>query len=289
MIDQKNNPTEKRDYRIRTYTEGDEKKIIEMHPSMQAIDRDRGLGIEYWTWRNKLSPYFDPSLIVVAEENREVLGFAHAQVRDLKISRLLTVRATQPADLFVRPEHRRRGIATEITSVLRKNLREKGAILLLGVTSPLTYSQFYSKREGDKAFTIPGYLCCKIMYQKKLNCASFMRKALLINKVLGERPEMRKELMKLNLNVLFRLKGFPPFVLEISRGKFSIKEGEPVYKPNVVVTASRLSSSTKMLTLVKLFFSGDVKVRGLLRNSTSLYKCFKILRKVNRVLHQSVY
>jgi len=280
---------EKRNYRIRTYREGDEEKIVEMHPSMRAIDRDRELGIEYWTWRNKLSPYFDPSLIVVAEENGKVIGCGHAQVRNLRISQSLTIRATQPADLFIRPEHRRRGIATELTSVVRKNVRERGAIVLFGVTSPLTFSQFYSKRSIDPVFMIPRYLYCKTSYIKKLNCASFERKALLINKILSERPEIRNELIKLNLTMLFRLKGFPPFVLEISQGIVSIKEGEPVYKPNVVVTASRLSSSTKMLTLIKMFFSGDVKVRGLLRNSTSLYKCFKILQKANRILHQSVY
>jgi predicted N-acetyltransferase YhbS len=279
----------KRNYRIRTYREGDEKKIVEMLPSMRVIDRDRELGIEYWTWKNKLSPYFDPSLIVVAEENKEVIGCAHAQVKNLKISDRLIIRATQPADLFIRPEHRRRGVATEITSVLRKNLRKRGAIALFGVASPLTHKTFYSKRKGDKVFRIPGYLYHKTIYVRKLNCASFRRRASLINKALQEHHEIRDELMKLNLTVLFRLKGFPPFVLEVSGGKVAIKEGQPIYKPNVVITASRLSSPAKILTLIKMFFSGDVKVKGLLRNFLSLYRCFKILRKVNRILHQNKY
>jgi len=285
MTHQRKNLAGKRNYRIRTYREGDEEEIVEMHPSLRAIDRDRELGIEYWTWRNKLSPYFDPSLILVAEENGKAIGCGHAHVRNLRISRSLTIKATQPADLFVRPEHRRRGIATELTRVARKNLREKGAIVLFGVTSPLTYSQFYSKREGDKAFTIPKNLQCKTAYIKKLNCESFKRKALLINNTLQEHREIRNELTKLNLNVLFRLKGFPPFILEISQGKVSIKEGEPIYKPHVVVTTSGLSSSTKMSTMIKMFLSGDAKVKGLLRNFIGLYKCFKILRKVNRILH----
>ena len=278
-----------RSYRIRTYKDGDGKKIAEMLPGMRAIDRDRQLGFEYWTWLNKLSPFFDPSLIVVAEENKEVVGCAHAQVRNLKISQLLTIRATQPSDLFIRPEHRRRGIATELTRVLRKNLRERNAIVLLGVASPLIHKQFYSKQKGDKVFQIPSHLYCKTAYIKKLNCASLKRKASLINKTLQEHHEIRNELQRLNLTVLFRLKGFPPFVLEVSQGKVSIKEGEPIYKPNVAITASRLSSPAKILTAIKMIFSGDVKVRGLLRNSVSLYKCFRILRKVNRILHQRAY
>lgn len=276
--------TRQRSYRIRTYREGDEEEIAAMLPKVRSIERDRGLGIEYWTWLNKLSPYFDPFLIHIAEENGEVIGCGHAQLRNIRISPSLTIKATQGADLYIKPEHRRRGIATELTRVGRKMQRERGAIAFFGVSSPLTVSQFHSKRKGLKPFTIPKRLYTKTMYIKKLNCDSFQRKASVINQILQEHPEIRNELTKVDLSVLLRLKGYPPFVLEVSEGKVSIREGKPEYQSNVVVTASKSSSSTK--TLIKMFLSGDIKVKGLIRNLVSLYRCFKVLRKIKKIPRQ---
>jgi hypothetical protein len=54
---------EKRTYRIRTYKTGDEEQIAAIHPSMHAIHNDRDLGVEYWTWKNKLSPKLLKQLI----------------------------------------------------------------------------------------------------------------------------------------------------------------------------------------------------------------------------------
>jgi len=280
MIPQRKNPQEEGNFIVRTYKEHDEDQIVEMHPTMRAINRDRSLGLEYWTWKNRLSPYFDPSLIIVADENGELIGCAHAQVRDLRISRSLIIKATQPADLYSKPEHRRRGIATEVTKVIRKNVRAKGAILLVGVTSPSTYTQFYSRREGDRAFTMPSHGYCKVAFTKKMNCDSVKRRASLVNDILNQNPEIRKKLDMVNLTVFFQVRGLPPFVLEVSQGSVSVNEGQPTRRPNMVITASKLPSAPSMLSLIRLFFSGGVKAKGLLRNLTSVYKCARVLQKI---------
>jgi len=268
---------EEKIYRVRTYTEGDWEKTLEM---ILGHNPELNYTSEYWNWRNRLSPHFDPSLVLVAEENGNVIGCGHSQVWDLKISQLLTVRGALATDVFVHREYRRRGIGSEIRRVMKKNLTERGAVIIIALPTPETYRP--TKRG---TFAIPMHLNCKTAYTKHLDCEPLKRKVLLANKALSEHHEIRSEFMKLNLNVLFRLKGFPPFVLELSQGKVTINEGEPIYTTNVAVTASKgISSSTRLLTIAKMFFSGDIKVRGLLRNFLSLYRCFKIFKKVTPIL-----
>lgn len=277
MISRREDSMRERNYIIRTYREGDEEGIVEMHRSS-----NRELDMEHWTWKNKLSPYFDPSLVVIAEENGKMIGCAHAQLRNLKINQSLAVKASQGANLLVGREHRRRGVATEIMYFLRERLKDKGAIVHYGIALPWIYKRVYSKREAN---VTPRDLYCRTPYSKFLNCSLLKQEALVVNEVLGEYHDLRSELMDLDLTILFRLKAFPPFVLKVRRGEISVEEGEPITSPNVVVTASELTMSTGMFTLMKMFFSGNLKLSGLLHNFFSLYRWFKVMRKVNKILH----
>jgi predicted N-acetyltransferase YhbS len=221
-------------------------------------------------------------LIVIAEENTEVIGCSHAQIRDFQISQKVTTQAAQTGDLFVRRDHRRRGIATNLTRALRKQLIENGAIILFGVATPETHRDFYSKLKGVNVFVIPQHFYQKTLYHKNLNCASFKQKAETINTILNDHPEIRDELMNIDLRVLVRLKGYPQFSLTLSEGQISIHEDEPVTQPNMVITASRIPSPPSLLTFMKMALSGDLKVKGL-RNVFTIYKCYKILQRINRI------
>jgi len=269
---------EKKNYKIRTYTDDDWEKSLNMILSHKP---DLNFTMEYWDWRNRLSPHFDPSLVFVADENGSVIACGHAQVWDFKINRSLTIRGGLDTEVFVHHEYRRRGIATELRSFMKNNLRERGAILLIGPTLAKIYPR--AQRWPDRpAFEIPNHLYHKTAYTKNLDCAALKEKVSIINNILNEHSEIRNKLMKLNFTIFLRLKGYPPFVFEASQGELSIKEGEPVGRPNVVVTASKeLSSSTKTLSMIRMFFTGDVKVEGLLKNSISLLKFYRILKKVS--------
>lgn len=268
--------TEKKDYIMRLYREGDWDKALEM---ILGHNSNLSFTTEYWTWRNKLSPHFDPSLVLIAEDNGKVIACAHTQIWTLKISQLLAIKGALGTDLFVRAEYRRRGIASEIINLMRRNMKEKDAIIFIGMTRATTYAKFQSKRG---AYTIPSHLNCKTAYTKNLNCETLRRKASMLNNIISEHPEIKRLLIKLNMVVLFRLKGYPPFVLEASQGEVSIKEGESINRPNIVVTTSReLSSSTKTLSMIRMFFTGDVKVKGLLSNAKSLIRLYRILKKVS--------
>jgi hypothetical protein len=166
---------------------------------------------------------------------------------------------------------------------LRKNLRKNGAIILFGVAAPETHRDFYSKMKGANVFVIPRHFYQKTLYHKNLNCSSFKRQAVTINTILNDHPDIRKELMTVDLTVRVRLKGFPQFILEISEGQISIQEGEPINQPDIVITASKLPSTASFFTLVKMVFTGDLKVKGLLSNFIKLYKCYRILQRTNRI------
>lgn len=278
MISRTDDSMRERNYIIRTYREGDEEGIVEMYRNGSS----REIDIEHWTWRNKLSPYFDPSLVFIAEENGKMIACGQAQLRNLKINQSLTVKASQGVNLVVRREHRRRGVATEMMYLVRRRLRDKGAIIHYGITLPWTHKRVYTKRGGTLTSR---NLFCNTEYVKFLNCASLKQKALVVNEVLSEYHDLRSKLMDLDLTILFHLKAFPPFALKVRQGEISVEEGEPIASPNVVITASALS--TGMFTLMKMFFSGEVKIRGLLHNFLSLYRFFKVMRKVNRIIESS--
>ncbi len=72
-------------------------------------------------------PYFEPAGMLIAEENGEVLGFAHAgfgpNPRETLLARTIGVVCL----VAVRPAFRRRGIGSELLRRAEAHLREKGA------------------------------------------------------------------------------------------------------------------------------------------------------------------
>jgi len=271
----------KKDYIVRTYREGDEKEIAKAY-NFGNIPLD----LKEWIWKQKQSPDFDPSLVIVAEKDGKVIGIAQAQVRNLAISQMLTVKASQGADLLVVPEYRMKGVATDITSVLRKNLRAKGVVIgPYGISLPTTFRNFYLKRGGIK---IPDKLHCRTVFVKSLSCENLKRQASLVNHVLKERPDLSHRLAKIDLTILFRIRGHPSFAVKVCRGEISIaEEKETAVRPDVLVVAPKLSSLTKISELVKLILSGNIRVSGLIRNFFKISKVFTVIRDVRIVLRNS--
>jgi hypothetical protein len=92
--------------------------------------------------------------------------------------------------------------------------------------------------------------------------------------ILNDHPDIRKELMTVDLTIRVRLKGFPQFIVVISEGQISIQEGEPINQPDMIIAASKRPSATSFFTLVKMMFTGDLKVKGLLSNLIKIYTCY---------------
>ena len=73
---------------IQEYHEGDEVAFEELLRGTFRSFRQSN----YWTWKYKLNPNFDPALVVLAEENGKLIGCNHWVIRDIKISSNLSVK-----------------------------------------------------------------------------------------------------------------------------------------------------------------------------------------------------
>ncbi|WP_224270655.1 GNAT family N-acetyltransferase [Haloprofundus salinisoli] len=99
------------EYRIRGYEAGDGDGLL-------ALDRtvwDRQRGREWFEWKYVENPYVDHVPIFVAERDGEIVGARPFLVLPLRGPDATGI-AFQPADTMVHPDHRRRGLFTQMTT-----------------------------------------------------------------------------------------------------------------------------------------------------------------------------
>jgi ribosomal protein S18 acetylase RimI-like enzyme len=100
-------------------------------------------------------PYFDPSGLIVAEEDGEIVGFAHAGFGPGADQSALSSDIGVICVLAVRPTHRRHGIGAELLRQSEAYLRDHGAKeIYAGPASP--YDPFYQLLYGGS--NLPGFL-----------------------------------------------------------------------------------------------------------------------------------
>lgn len=100
-------------------------------------------------------PYFDPAGLVVAVEEGQRLGFAHAGFRSDAEERRLCTKAGVLCAIGVRPSHRRCGIGSALLQHCEEYLRSRGAeTLYAGPMRPL--DPFYFGLYGGSE--LPGFL-----------------------------------------------------------------------------------------------------------------------------------
>jgi ribosomal protein S18 acetylase RimI-like enzyme len=87
-------------------------------------------------------PYFDPAGLVIALDNGQIVGFAHAGFGPAPSQKQLSTTTGVLCLVGVRPSHRRRGIASELLRRSEAYLRERGAQTLLAGPMP-PFNPFY--------------------------------------------------------------------------------------------------------------------------------------------------
>jgi GNAT superfamily N-acetyltransferase len=238
---------------------------------------------DYWNWKYKKNPNFDPALIVIAEENGKLIGCNHWLQRDLKLSSGLKVRTTLAGDLLVDPEYRGHGIAAELLGVLRSSEAIKN--------NCITLSYMFAPLKLNKRLYSPvaGYVAAPnstSTYKKFFNCRELKAKAEQINKRIKTNQEFMAKLQGLKMQALFRLNGMPPFTLQIKPDGFGIEENV-AEKPDVVIEGSLPLSSTifdgriGMRNLVKDWLEGKIKIKKGFLKILKLQKAFRILQGTN--------
>ena len=264
---------EKFEYYYRKFAEGDEPAVIklvnEAFPNFLEGD--------FWVWKYRLNPDFDPSLVVVAEKDGQVVGCNHWLVRDFKLSGYLKVKASLGADITVRPEHRGHGVGKALLRFFRVSeaFKEKGVIL--------TY--MFADRDLGRRLYGPavGYVVAPnstTMYKKFLNCQRVKERFQLVNEAIQSRKGLQTELNGLNMRILFRLRGAPVFSINLASNQVDLVEGEldgadAIVEGDFPLFSSAMEGKGGTSGLIKALLTRKLRVK---KGKWKIFKLFKVFK-----------
>lgn len=263
-------------YSFRTYLDRDEAALEALLKSTFRSFKQKN----YWLWKYKSNPNFDPSLVVLAEKDGQLIGCNHWLPRNIKLSSNLQVRAVLAADVAVDPAYRGQGVGKELVGYLRSSgtFEEKGIVISYMFTKPKLNKGLYQPTAGY--FLLP---TCATTYKKLFNCDKLREKFQKIDQAIKSSEKAKKKLEGLNLAVGFKLKGAPEFTLHIKPDGVRLDEGKP-QKPDVFIegnlplSASIIDGDAGTGDLVKAWITGKIKVKKGLRNIFKMRRAFKIMQ-----------
>ena len=263
-------------YSYREFREQDEQALKELLKTGFPLF----LKNEYWDWKYKKNPNFDPSLVALAEKDEKIVGCNHWLARGLKLSSQVTVRTALAGDLLVHCEHRGQGIAAELLQVLRASevVKNKG-ITLCYMFAPLKLNKrLYSP--------VAGYVAAPnstSTYKIFFSCQELKKRLKLIDSHIKSNKKLMAKLQGLEMCVLFRLKGVPVFALYIESDGGCLDEGE-VKNPDVVIegtlplSSSIFDGAIGVSDLLKAWMTGKFKIRKGALKIFKLRKAFKVFQ-----------
>jgi len=270
--------SDKGTFSCRTFEEKDEagvKKIVE-----KAFPQF--LGGQFWNWKYKCNPNFDPSLIMIAEMDGKVVGCNHWLLRNFMLSPSLETRAILGGDLAVCPECRGKGVGSALLRSQRasKAMKDLNPSIAYTFAVPQLASQLHSP--------VAGYVPIRVnttSYFKILNWQMVAERAALLNERIAS-GKCTKKLGKFNLKVLLRISNTPSLSLILSENGVYVRENVVDEKPNVTITGSlsafqelRHSKNIKRTIIIALLKS-KLRIVGKPKYLIALQKNVWLLQEV---------
>jgi predicted N-acetyltransferase YhbS/putative sterol carrier protein len=230
---------------------------------------------KYWNWKYAQNPYFDSSLVTVAEEKGEIVGCNHWLLRPFKLSSAMVVDAILAGDIAVKPEHRRKGVGKALMRFQRSSelTKNKQAALIY----------MFAETNLSKSFHTPvgGYIPVRdktVSYMKILNWRMLEEKAT------GLKEKMKIE--KTNLHILLKIRHAPSLNLLINKDGVKINGISSESKADVTITADLVTlrklrrKEKRKWSLFKAFLTGKLKISGKPRKIFSFYKNLWVLEEL---------
>jgi predicted N-acetyltransferase YhbS len=268
--------SEKHDYSCRVFRCEDEEEVRQLTKNVFNIFLDG----EFWIWKYKLNPSFNPSLVMVAERDGVIIGCNHWLLRNFKLSPTLETKAVLGADIAVHPEYRGRGVGTSLLRSLRSSevLRnEKPSIVYI-----------FANPSMAKHFHIPagGYVPAPdrtVVYFKILNWKKFADNANKLNEQIAA-GKFKDRLSKFELKVLFEISNVPPLYFCMSEKGVTV--GEKEQNAEITITGD-LATFQKIRTekkrkwsMFKALFTMKLRVKGKPKKLVTFYKNFWMLQEI---------
>lgn len=230
------------------------------------------LGGNYWDWKYKRNPGFDPKLVAVAEKDGRIVGCNHWLIRDLSFPGELPVRTVLGADIAVSPEQRRKGIGKSLLLFLRSSetFKNKGALISYMFPNPDMINPLYR----PSAFYIPAP-SRNACYVKILNWDKLAAKLEKVNSRIRLDADLQERMADLNFQLLFKIENSPPLPLKISKDGIEISENardDPniTFRISLETLESLRGAKKKMFILLKAWVTGKLRIRGNLRKLIKL-------------------
>ena len=112
----------------RTFRNSDPPRILRLwHQCELGRGAARPVSTEAFELINYAQPYFDPAGLIVAERDRELVGFVHAGFGFTADRNAIDPQIGVICVVMVRPDHRRQGIGRELVRRAEEYLRSRGA------------------------------------------------------------------------------------------------------------------------------------------------------------------
>ena len=257
-------------YQIRVLEEKDRAKLKKL------LSDTFKMSDEFFAWKYDSNPDFDQSLVVVAVNCGEVVGCNNWMPRNLKISRSLSVRAALGADLAVHRNHRGRGLAKPLIASENTILEDKNIVMSYGFIDAKLVEHVHGPLIG--LVEVP---TSTTVYKKYLNLSHIREKVIEMNRIVKSDEEIKRKLAGLDVSVLFRLRGVPPFTMRIGPDEICLEENN-LTNPNLKVECdmARLDlvrSKRKTLALIKTLLTRKIRIKGSMRDAIKLYRLSELL------------
>ena len=273
--------SEKPDYSCRVFKNEDEEQVKRLVKSVFGESLDG----EFWNWKYKLNPNFNPSLVMVAEKDGVIIGCDHWLLKSLKLSPSLKTKAVLGAELAVYPEYRSKGVGKALLHSLRSSEVVKNE-------NPLIAQIFVSNASLAKHFHTPagGYVPAPdrtAYYLKILNWKEVEANVRRFNSQIAA-GKFRDRLSKFELKILFNFSNAPQLYLHMTENGIAVGEKNQDYEKTAdVVIAGDLSTLQKikikkkrLRNVLTALITGKLKIKGKPRKLHCFYQNLWILQEI---------
>lgn len=271
--------SEARDYVCRPLDTRDEEEIRRLvrNAFREFLDG------EYWDWKYKQNPDFDPSLVMVAEKDGRVIGCDHWLLKDLRLSSTLMVKAVLGADIVVNPEFRGKGVGKALLVSLRysETVKRKNPVIIYMFADLNLARNFYVPTGGY----IPA-LDRTTSYVKILNWRKVKENARILNEEIKV-GKFKNRLTGLKLKVLFKIVNAPALSFYIAEEGIQVGEGDECFEEADIVVWSDLATLQKMnskrgrkTNLFRAALTGKLKFRGKTSKLLDFYRNLWIIEQL---------
>ena len=271
---------EKKDYECRPYTCKDEEQVRAL---VKNVFGDF-LGGEFWNWKYKSNPGFDPDLVMVAERDGALVGCNHWLLKDFVLSPSLETKAVLGADIAVDPACRSQGVGKTLLHSLRssESVKIKKPSFVFMFADPSLAKRFHNPKGGY--FLAPDRTA---FYLKILHWGKLEDNVRRLNDQIAA-GKFKDRLSGVKLNVLFKISNSPRLLFSMTENGIAVGEKDEgdVRKPDVTIradlnTLQKVGARKKRyLNMLKALLTGKLKIRGKPKSLIALYRNMWILQEI---------